>query len=385
MTNLDNIKEIKLTPAQLTQIKEALAKQDAGKTDATYTNNRMYKVIDEIFHVNPVYNDPILQQFGSLDVSNMSPNQQWVQYEAVVAKSNGYVADDLVFSHGDSKIYPAIRKSKIFQFGVFLTELQHMALMSGGAGGNIMAAQVQAELQASKGRMQQNLLKWLIGYQTLASETDYDSLWTPMLNLKPATGTASNPEDIATAAGTATAIALNFTGTNKSKDFVLGTFGNAQEQFRAERDSVTGEQMLHRDLSGNSFLHLMNPANAYKMRQTHPYNGVQDDQNITYAGQIEALDGTHKILGSYDIDAAHDVSEDGTNIVGTILNPKENFKIGYQIPYKVGGWEKVWNGKQFGFYKRAYMKVIGWTKPYYINSTWVKAFFPWTYVYMNDV
>ena len=97
------------------------AKGDAlSKEDATYTNNPLYKVIDEYFKVNPIYEDPILEQFGTLDMTDMSPMEKYVQYEAVVAKSNGLVADDLHFTSGDSKVFPAIRKSLFFQYGCFV-------------------------------------------------------------------------------------------------------------------------------------------------------------------------------------------------------------------------------------------------------------------------
>ena len=147
------------------------------KEDATYTNNPLYKMIDQYFKVNPIYEDPILQQFGTLDLSDMSPMEKYIQYEAVVAKSNGLVADDLNFTSGDSKVYPAIRKSLFFQFGAFLPELKYKALQAGGRGGNMIAAQVQAEIQASKGFMLKNLLKWGLNYQVLTSEVDYDPDW----------------------------------------------------------------------------------------------------------------------------------------------------------------------------------------------------------------
>ena len=143
------------------KLDDMIAKGDAlSKEDATYTNNPLYKVIDKYFKVNPVYEDPILQQFGTLDVSDMSPMEKYVQYEAVVAKSNGLVADDLNFTSGDSSVFPAIRKSLFFQFGCFLPELKKKALDAGGRGGNMIGAQVQAEVQASKGFMLENLLKF---------------------------------------------------------------------------------------------------------------------------------------------------------------------------------------------------------------------------------
>jgi hypothetical protein len=382
ITGDSSIGTIKLTPAEEKRLRQLV--QNAPKTDTTYTNNRLYKVIDKYFMVNPVYEDPILSQLGTLDVSDMSPNQKYVQYDAVVAKSNGVVSDDLVFSKGDSKNYPGIRKSKFFQYGVFLTDLQKMALDKGGAGGNLIAAKVASELQASKSFMTVNMLKWIVGYQSLTSEIDYDPEWVPCFNAQAATGTVSAPEDICSTAGTADAYAYNFTGTNKSKDFVLQTFGESQERFRAQRDSTTGEQMLKGALSANTFLHLLNPSNVMKMKQTHPYNGVQDDQNVTYFDQVMKLEGTHMMLGSYDIDAAASTAEDGTNIVGTILNPNENFKLGTQVPFQTSGWIPAWHGRQFGYYKRAFQKVIGWAKPWYISGSWKKAFHHWTYVYKND-
>ena len=354
------------------------------KEDATYTNNPLYKMIDQYFKVNPIYEDPILQQFGTLDLSDMSPMEKYIQYEAVVAKSNGLVADDLNFTSGDSKVYPAIRKSLFFQFGAFLPELKYKALQAGGRGGNMIAAQVQAEIQASKGFMLKNLLKWGLNYQVLTSEVDYDPDWKGFAYPQAATGTASNPETVATTPQTATARAQNFTGTNKSKDFISNTFGASQEVFRGQRDSTTGEQMLRESLNSNHFLHLMHPHNARLLKEVHPYNGVQDDQNITYAQQIQNLEGSHTVLGSYDVDAAVNHAEDGTNVVVTMLNPKDNFKWAYQVPYIEEGWREAWMGRQFGYIKRAYMKVAAWVRPYYIGGSWVKGMDHWTYVYFND-
>jgi hypothetical protein len=120
------------------------------------------------------------------------------------------------------------------------------------------------------------------------------------------------------------------------------------------------------------------------MKEVHPYNGVQDDQNITYYQQLQNLEGTHTAFGSYDVDASVDHTEDGTNVVVTLANPKDNFKIGYQVPFIEEGWREAWMGTQFGYIKRAYMKVIPWIRPYYISGSWVKAMDHWTYVYKND-
>lgn len=360
-------------------------KLDANiKQDTTYYNNPLYKMIDKYFKVNPVYEDPILEQFGELDVTGMSPMEKYIQYEAVVAKSNGIVADDLVFTHGDSQVYPCLRKSKFFQYGVFLPELKKKALDSGGMGGNMIAAQVEAEIQASKGFMLENLLKWMLHYQALTSEVDYDPDWSGFLYAQ-STGTASIPESIAATPQTATALAQNFTGSsNKSVDFIANTFGVTQYNFRAQRDSTTGEQMLNGSLGRNTFLWLLNPDNVNRLEQFHPNNGVQDDQNITYGDQIRKLPGTHKILGSYDVDAAASVAEDGTNIVVCMVNPKENFKIAYQVPFIEEGWREAWSGGQFGYIKRAYMKVAPWVRPWYINGEWRKGMDHFTYVYMNE-
>lgn len=362
-----------------------VAKKDTlSKEDATYTNNPLYKMIDKYFKVNPVYEDPILQQFGTLDVSDMSPMEKYVQYQAVVAKSNGLVADDLNFTSGDSSVFPAIRKSLFFQYGCFLPELKKKALDSGGRGGNMIAAQVQAEVQASKGFMLENLLKWMLNYQVLTSEVDYDPDWKGFIYPQGATGTASNPETVAGTPQTATARAFNFTGSNKSKDFISSTFGASQEVFRGQRDSVTGEQMLNKNMEANQFLHLLHPHNRRLFKEVHPYNGVQDDQNITYDQQITNLEGSHTLLGSYDVDAAVDHTEDGANLVVSILNPKDNFKIAYQVPFIEEGWREAWMGRQFGYIKRAYMKVMPWVRPYYISGSWVKAMDHWSYVYFND-
>ena len=367
------------------KLDDMIAKNDAlSKEDATYTNNPLYKVIDGYFKVNPIYEDPILQQFGTLDLSDMSPMEKYIQYEAVVAKSNGLVADDLNFTSGDSKVYPALRKSLFFQFGAFLPELKKKALDAGGRGGAMIAAQVEAEIQASKGFMLKNLLKWGLNYQVLTSEVDYDPDWKGFIYPQGATGTASNPETVAGTPQTATAIAQNFTGTGKSKDFISLTFGASQEVFRAERDSTTGEQMLHANLDSNNFLHLMHPHNKRLLNEVHPYNGVQDDQSITYMQQIQNLEGNHTVLGSYDVDATVDHTEDGANIVVSLLNPNENFKWAYQVPFIEEGWREAWMGRQFGYIKRAYMKVMPWIRPYYIGGTWVKAMDHWSYVHFND-
>lgn len=353
------------------------------KLDALYSQNPMIKIIDGFFTINPIAANPLLAQLGTLDLRDVAINQRYVQFEAMVAKSAISVNDDLLLVHGDSQPYPAIWKAKIFQFGCALSELDYRALMSGnGAGASLIRAKVEAEIQASYGRMQETMLNWLHGFTTtFTSDIEYDPAWKPLFANKAATGTAGDPEDINATPGTTTTQSYNLTGTNKSKDFVLNTVGAALKRFTAMRDSTTGEAMLRPN--GNSFIMMCNPDLVTDLSLIHPTNGVQDDMNVTYADQIRAA-GVSQIIGSYQTDAAYANAEDGTLQYQIIANPADNFKIGMISEYVIEDWMPQVIEGTIRYFKRAWLKLVPFIRPYYVNGAWKKAMTSAQFVYKND-
>jgi hypothetical protein len=358
------------------------------KLDAVYYNNPNIKTIDSAFLVNPAFEEPILKILmgtsglgGQLDFSDLQMVDDWVQYTAIIAKAGTWINDRIMFAKGDSKQYPALRKAKAFGWGLRLSEDDFLALNGSGPGATRIKNKIMAETQVNRARMQDDMLRWCIGTTTtFSSEVEYDPHWLALLANKGATGTPSNPEDVQSTAGTTTAYATNLTGTNKSKDFVLNSFGKAIKQFTAQFDSTSRERMLKP--AGNDFTCFMHPDAIVDLGLVHPYNGVQDDQAITIKQQIAELNIT--LVPTYYVDATYDNSEDGTIDFVTCANLADNFKIGTVVPYTVTDWyDQVVDGIRW-HYKTAYQKVIPVIRPFYISGSWKKAMHHGTFVYMND-
>lgn len=358
-------------------------KEFIAKKDATYLNNPMLGMVDGFFRINPRQEDPLLKEFGTIDLRGFAINQKYIQFETMVAKSAISVSDDLRFVHGSSKNYPAWWKAKIFQFGVALKELDFRAMQGGqGFGSSLITDKVATEIQASRGRMTETLLQWFHGYTTtFTSDVEADPHWRPALAAKGTTGTASNPEDLNSTPGTVNTYAKNLTGSNKSRDFVLNTIGIDKKLYTAQRDSITGERLLKR--SGNTYLMLAHPDAIDDLNTIHPNNGVQDDMNVTIGDQIRKKG--IRMIESYETDAAYANTEDGTVVYQLLANVKDNFKIGMVSDLVIEDWMSQVIDGVLWFTKRAWMKALPFARPYFISGSWKKAMTASTFVYVNDV
>lgn len=356
--------------------------------DTTYYNNPNIKTIESYFQINPAFQEPLLAELlgpsglgGQLDFSDLTMIDDWVQYSAIVAKSGTWINDRLKFAKADAQDYPVQRKAKAFGWGIDLTHDKFLALQSGGPAGRRVMAQVEAMIQTNQARMQDDMLRWCIATTTtFSSEVQYDSQWKGLFANKGATGTPSDPEDVQSTPGSTTARAINLTGTNKSKDFVLSTFGADIKVFNNMYDSTSRERMLKP--SGNQFTVLMHPDAITDLGLIHPYNGVQDDQNITIREQAEKLN--IRFVPTYYVDATYGNSEDGTVDVVTVANLADNFKLGTVVPYTQTDWYTQVVDGILHHYKTAYQKVVPVIRPWYISGSWKKAMHHSTFVYLND-
>lgn len=344
----------------------------------TYYQDVLRKIDKNFYDVNPAYEDRILQKFGHIDVSDVAINEKYVQFEALMKKSNVVWSDKLGYVAGASKYKPTLRKAKFVYWGCNVDETNFKALE---AGHSPTKQKYQSEIQGHESRIRKEMVDWCTGYTTSTTGKFADLDWKFPFVKKAATGTPTDPEDICSTAGTVQDFtSYNLTGTNKSTGFIKDTFGRSIQYFMEQRDSTTGETMLKND-GTDSFTVLMNPIGINDLKLIHPTDGT-NDQDIKYIDELSGLNV--EVLPCYNIDTSYDTTEDGTIEYVMAANIKDNFKIGWVAPYTVDPWQRVQTESSVSFVKRGWAKLIAFARPYYINSTWVKAMHTGQFTYKND-
>ena len=304
------------------------------KEDTTYYNDPHKKYLDIFPDINPAYDDQYLGIFGRVDRNDLAVNEKYVQDDAIISMGNNNVNDDLRFASGTSWAVPYIKKAKIFQYGLTLKDLDYIAY-SGGKNKQLNA-RVASELSTDLNLMRYTLMAWMTGYTTSTTTIiDPDLDWKFPFESPAGTGSATSPVMIQEhgsngAAGETlrvqtTAIMTNHFNAAKTQDFVSETFGKAMLEFSNIRNEATGQAMLKPD--GNTFHVFCHPHLIWYLKNTHPYNGVQDDMNTTYYDQAIA-GGVTGFIPNYNVDTAFDNTEDGTIEYVMVANAKENIKIG---------------------------------------------------------
>lgn len=347
----------------------------------TYYQDVLKKLDKNFLDVNPAYEDVILSKFGHLDVSDMAVNEKYIQFEALLKASNIMWSDELGYIAGSSKYVPTIRKAKFVYWGVNVKEADYLALE---AGHSPTKQKLAAEIQSHESRMRKELVDWCVGYTGTAATTGIQSDldWIYPMKKKAATGTATDPEDICTTAGTVEDYtAVNLTGSNKSVGFIKKTFGASIQEFLGQRDTTTGETMLKND-GTDSFTVLCSPILINDLKTLHPTNGTDDQYALTYMDEASKLN--IEVLPSYNVDSAYDNTEDGTIEYVMVANIKDNFKIGWVKPYTVDPWRRVETDALTSFKRRGWAKLVAFARPYYIGGTWVKAMHTGQFTYFND-
>ncbi len=344
----------------------------------TYYNDVLRKLDANFLDVNPARDHLILSKYGHMDLTDVAINQKYVQMEVILKKTKTLWQDYLAFIGGESTLAPLIHKAKFLVGGVNVSEEDLRALEGGHSA---TAQRIKGEIQTAESSMNVKLAAVCQGYVTANTGIDGDTDWIYPLKAKAATGTATDPEDICTTAGTVQDYTAHLmTGSNKTSNFVNSTFGNSIEQFMAQRDSTTGETMMHFD-GTDSFTCFMHPTAIKDLSTFHPTNGTFD-LSVTYLDEITKI-GV-ELVPSWEVDASYGSAEDGTVPYIMCLNMQENFKIGYVQPYTVDPWVKIMKDNVLTYNKRLWMKVIAFAVPYYINSTWAKAMHAANFTYMND-
>jgi hypothetical protein len=356
----------------------------------TYKNDELIPNVTLYEKLNPYYGDSLIKEFGSFNLGTLGPLQQYIPFGVVYGAAGGVaVVDypDRFPGYGDSKLDTALVKIKYLTGQLHLTDQMYKAYQQN----NPMAVAVlDDQMQKLRGVWDKTLNTWIIGYAssvTASTNQYYDPAWVALLHAKAATGTILDPEDINSTAGTVQDYTAEIlTGTNKTLDFVEDTFGASIDRFGAMMDSTTGEQMLtttdpENAAGSNDFLAIMHPTLVRKFNFLHPKVGTNDEPNITFAQQI--TQAGVRMRGSINADAALAVTEDGTDQVLMVANPKLNFKVGTSN-LQIEPWEyeshqgvKVW-------YQNVYQPIVCWRRPYYINGSWKKALHHFQFTYLND-
>ncbi len=360
------------------------------KEDTTYYNDPHKKYLDIFPSINPAYDDQYLSVFGRVDRSDIAVNEKYVQDDAIISMGNNNVGDELRFGSGTSWAVPYIKKAKIFQYGATLKHLDYLAY--NGGKNRQLNARVADELSTDLNLMRYTLMAWMTGYTTdTAAIIDPDLDWKFPFEKPAGTGSATSPVMIQehasngaageTVRDQTTAIMTNDHDGAKTKDFVKNTFGKAILEFSNIRNEATGQRMLKPD--GNNFSVFCHPHLIWHLKNTHPYNGVQDDMNTTYFDQATGL-GVN-FVPCYNVDTAFDNTQDGTIEYVMVANPQDNIKIGWVADYMVNPWESdIQNGiKQW--YKHAWQKAFAWVRPFTVDygTTYYKAVGHYQFTYSS--
>ena len=350
------------------------------KEDTTYYNDPHKKYLDIFPSINPAYDDEYLSVFGRLSRGDLAVNEKFVQDDAIISMGNVNVNDELRFGSGTNWAVPYIKKAKIFQYGMTMKHLDYLAYQGGS--NTQLNARVADELSTDLNLMRYTLMDWMTGYTTdTTALIDPDLDWKFPFEKPAGTGSATSPVMIQehasngaageTVRSQITAIMTNDFDAAKTKDFVKNTFGKAILEFSNIRNEDTGQRMLKP--SGNTFTVFTHPHTIWHLENTHPYNGVQDDMNITYMDQAKGLGINFVPL--YNVDTAFDNTKDGTLEYVMVANAADNIKIGWVADYMVNPWEwNIENGiKQW--YKHAWQKAFAWVRPFTVDygSTYYKA------------
>lgn len=358
----------------------------------TYINDPLRGILEAELSSNPVYNSPWLKHFGSPKLMGvMNPVTHTFDYPITVGKGSYSIGIEPSYPEGaDAMVVLGQRQALYFDYAAQLSDMEYRSYMSDPSMRNLIAAKVKEQLMQSQGAVTLALEKMVSAYTAtdVTGQPGISLKWVGLLNKQAATGTVSNPEDINSTAGTATAKAYNLTGTNKSLDFVVNTFGSVVERFRTFVDSNSGTQMLDGALDSNEFIHFVHPRTEHLLKSIHPLmSSVTADQTTTYAKQLEVdgiVPGIHKIVSSpYMGIPAPTESEDGTHTVITVANPKKNLYLGVIKPWYTDGWEKLL-GSQNTWRIGYHQQMVCIPRPFYINGSYKKAVHHWTFVHFND-
>jgi len=328
-----------------------------------------FEVVSQaIYDVNPALFHGIASKVGRVPITLQDPwNDDFIHYNVLRKAVKSRVGDapgwDAV---PDSTFDPGVRKAKWFYWNHELSEKHYKSLQMNPNGP--LAQQIQSELVAQQDYFMANVDLWLNGYLYANTVDDYDAEFVPLLHLKAASGTVTDPQDLNSTPGTANDYtATKLTGPTTTVDAINTSFGLAKEVFFQQYDANTHQGMYKE--GGNTFSVILHPAVIEKLKRGHlsAASGELDYSLSVYDNLVKEFE----LIPSYSTDAAYDGAAATEAQFTMAMNMKDNFQIIEAVPYTVEPW--VLNPATHTYQLRAYWKVFTMTSTYYMNSYWRKA------------